>query len=80
MKIFGDSYRVRAEVAVVDAFSGHADRSDLIDFVSHMKGLKEAFLVHGEESQGLTFKDILGEIRPEVDITVPNRGQVVKLS
>lgn len=79
VKIFGESYRVRAEVAVVDAFSGHADRSDLIDFVSHVKGLKQTFLVHGEESQGLTFKDILGEIRPEVDITVPSRGQVIDL-
>lgn len=79
VKIFGESYRVRAEVAVVDAFSGHADRSDLIDFISEIKGLKQAFLVHGEESQGLTFKDILGEIRPEVDITVPRRGQIIDL-
>lgn len=80
VKIFGESYRVRAEVAVVDAFSGHADRSDLLDFVSQIKGLKQTFLVHGEESQGLTFKDILGEIRPEVDITVPSRGQTIDLN
>ena len=76
IKIFGDSHRVRAEVAVIDAFSGHADRSDLLDFISHIKGLKQTFLVHGEENQGLTFKDILEEVRPEVDTFVPMRGDV----
>lgn len=79
VRIFGENYRVRAEVAVVDAFSGHADRSDLLDFVSHVKGLNKAFLVHGEENQGLTFKDILAEVRPEVDVTVPKRGEMFEL-
>lgn len=61
VKIFGDTYRVRANVTVMDAFSAHADRSDLLDFVSHIKGLKKIFLVHGEEDQGLKFAGILKE-------------------
>lgn len=61
VNIFGDPYHLRAEVAVMDVFSGHADRSDLLDYISNVKGLKKIFLVHGEEEQGAKFKEFLGE-------------------
>jgi len=75
VKIFGKIYRVRAGVEVLDAFSGHADRSDLIDFVSHIDTLKTTFLVHGEETQLNTFKTIMEEIKPETEVHIPNRGE-----
>lgn len=75
VKIFGEMVDVKAEVAVVDAFSGHADRSDLIDFVSHVKGVKEVFVVHGEENQGLTFKEILKDLTPEAKVVVPRLAE-----
>ena len=75
VKIFGEMVDVKAEVAVVDAFSGHADRSDLIDFVSHVKGVKEVFVVHGEENQGLTFKEILKDLTPEAKVVVPRLSE-----
>jgi len=71
VNIFGKAHKVKAQVEVIDAFSGHADRSDLIDFVTHMDGLQKAFLVHGEEQQGLTFSEILDDIKPDVDVHVP---------
>lgn len=61
VNIFGQPYRSKAEVVVVDAFSGHADRSDLLDYLGQVKGLKKTFLVHGEENQGLIFSEILRE-------------------
>jgi metallo-beta-lactamase family protein len=62
VKIFGENYSLRAQVEVIDAFSGHADRSDLIDHLSAINTKpKQIFLVHGEEGQGLTFADILRE-------------------
>jgi len=75
VKIFGKIYRVRAGVEVLDAFSGHADRSDLIDFVSHIDDLKTTFLVHGEDTQLNTFKTIMDEIKPETMVHIPNRGE-----
>jgi metallo-beta-lactamase family protein len=72
VRIFGESKRVKAQVEVLDAFSGHADRSDLIDFVTHVQEVQKIFLVHGEESQGLTFSQILGEIKPEAEVYVPS--------
>ena len=78
VKIFGDPYRLRAKVHVLDAFSAHADRSDLLDFVAHVKGLKKLFLVHGEEEQGLIFQDILEE-EGYKGIHVPNLGETFVL-
>ncbi|MEK7171960.1 MAG: MBL fold metallo-hydrolase [Patescibacteria group bacterium] len=61
VKIFGEQYRLRANVVVMDAFSAHADRSDLLDYVSYIRGLKHIFLVHGEEEQQDLLKNILNE-------------------
>lgn len=74
VKIFGDPYRLRAEVKIMNAFSGHADRSDLLDYISHIKGLRKIFLVHGEEGQGMTFRDILKE-EGFHDVIMPRRGE-----
>jgi metallo-beta-lactamase family protein len=80
VKIFGKEHRVRAKVAVLDAFSGHADRSDLLDFVEHVAGLDKLFLVHGEEKQGLDFCNILKEIGFEdTDMTAPRLGESFQL-
>ena len=78
VKIFGEPYNLRASVVTMDAFSAHADRSDLIDYVSHIRDLKKIFLVHGEMSQGLMFKDILNE-QGFKDVTVPDMGQSFEL-
>jgi metallo-beta-lactamase family protein len=75
VKIFGKTYRNKASVEVLDAFSGHADRSDLIDFISHFETLGTVFLVHGEETQLATFETIMGEIKPETKVEIPERGQ-----
>lgn len=75
VKIFGEPVPLRANVVVMDAFSAHADRSDLLDYLSNVRGLKKIFLVHGEEQQGLVFKDILqGE--GYKDVSVPAIGDV----
>jgi metallo-beta-lactamase family protein len=74
VKIFGESLHLRAKVIVMDAFSAHADRSDLLDYVGHIRGLKKIFLVHGEEAQGLMLKDILKE-EGYGDIAVPRLGE-----
>jgi metallo-beta-lactamase family protein len=79
VKIFGEVKRVKAQVEVIDAFSGHADRSDLIDFVTHVQDVKKIYLVHGEEDQGLTFSQILREIKPDASVYIPNRGETFEI-
>lgn len=61
VNIFGEPHHLRAEVVVMDAFSGHADRSDLLDYINKVKGVKKIFLVHGEGEQQENFKNFLNE-------------------
>ncbi len=51
VKIFGKSYKVNAEIATLNAFSGHADYREIKEWVAQydLKKLKKIFLVHGEE-------------------------------
>ncbi len=50
--ILGDRFAVRADVQILDSFSGHADHSELHDYFDAMKGKRErVFLVHGEREQ-----------------------------
>ncbi|HSQ36042.1 MAG TPA: MBL fold metallo-hydrolase, partial [Candidatus Binatia bacterium] len=52
IKIFGRPYKVRAEIATLNAFSAHADYSEIIAWLSKhdLKRLKKVFLVHGEDA------------------------------
>lgn len=79
VNIFGEPYDVRAKVVMLDAFSAHADRSDLLDFISKIKGLKKIFLVHGEEEQQDALKKILIE-EGYGDVETPERGQEFEIN
>lgn len=77
VKIFGEPYHLRANVVVMDAFSAHADRSDLLDYVSYIRGLKKIFLVHGEETQQDLLKNILDD-QGFKDVSAPKPGEEFK--
>lgn len=79
VKILGDEFQVKAEVRRIDAFSGHADRNGLLDWVKpQAKALRGIFLVHGEPEpmralqQGLSDLDVRR-------VEMPARGQVFEL-
>lgn len=78
VNIFGDSYHVRADVHTINAFSAHADRSDLLDYVGRVEGVKKIFLVHGEKDQGFKFKDVLAE-NGYKNVEVPAPGDIFEL-
>lgn len=50
VNIFGQPYERKAEVVVLNEFSAHADRDDLISFAEKVSP-ERIFLVHGEENQ-----------------------------
>ncbi|MEK7672286.1 MAG: MBL fold metallo-hydrolase [Patescibacteria group bacterium] len=78
VNIFGDSHQVKASVYVMDAFSGHADRSDLLDYITRIKSLKKIFLVHGEQTQLEAFSKALGE-NGYNDVHIPFYGEEVDI-
>jgi len=61
VKIFGEEHTVRSKIKVIDAFSAHADRRNLLDYVSlnSPQRLKHIFLVHGDVDQAMPLKDAL---------------------
>ncbi|MFC1615955.1 MBL fold metallo-hydrolase RNA specificity domain-containing protein [Patescibacteria group bacterium] len=80
IRIFGDSYKVKASVYVMDAFSGHADRSDLLEYITKIEDLKKIFLVHGEQTQFDAFSEALQENGFAKDmIYIPNWGETVSI-
>jgi metallo-beta-lactamase family protein len=59
VRIFGEEHRVRCKIKMMDAFSAHADRRDLLDYLSlnSPRRLKHIFLIHGEPDQALPLRD-----------------------
>jgi metallo-beta-lactamase family protein len=72
--IKGKSIPVEANIIKTDVFSGHGDKNDLVEFVKAQKNLKKIFLVHGEESSMLDFKDTL-HAEGFADVELPKKGQ-----
>lgn len=72
VNIFGDPYKLRAKVARIDSFSGHADKNELSRYVQNLTGdIKKIFVCHGEEEQSLAFGETLRELKPKAEVTVP---------
>lgn len=78
VKIFGEPYQVKAEVVSMDAFSAHADRSDLLDYIHKVEGVKKIYLVHGEEESINKFKLALAENGFD-DVYIPSMGETVEI-
>lgn len=75
VRIFGEPHDVRAEVAVINGFSAHADQAFLITYAQALRGrVQRIFLVHGEATaaQALTEKLHAAGL-PEVDYPAPGQ-------
>ena len=79
VRIFGMEHPLEAEVVVMDAFSAHVDRDDLLDFVRRCRpSLRKVLLVHGEDEQMQPLGDRL--IRMGVpDVHAPMLGEFVRI-
>ena len=80
VNIFGEPHQVRARVASLDSFSGHADKNELRRYVEAMTGqLQKICVIHGEEAQALAFAETLRGIKPKAEVLVPEYQQVVEI-
>ena len=62
IKIFGEEHRLNAEVEVINGFSAHADRNELLGWVNAMDQKPEhTFVVHGEDEASVAFGGILAQ-------------------
>ncbi|MFH0922327.1 MAG: MBL fold metallo-hydrolase [Fibrobacterota bacterium] len=61
VKILGEEHTVRCKIKIMDNFSAHGDRRDILEYVKATppSRLKHIFLVHGEPEQTGTLRDAL---------------------
>ena len=73
VKIFGLEHPLRAEVVVINAFSAHADRNDLLNYALKFKDkVKNIFIVHGDEDQSEALLELLKENGLPAYLPVPH--------
>ncbi len=71
VKIFGEEIAVKADIKYLDAFSGHADRDGILNWIGAMeKKPKQIFIVHGEEEAQKVLKEYI-EQGFKIDCTIP---------
>jgi metallo-beta-lactamase family protein len=62
VRIYGETYKRKCEIATIGGLSGHAGQDLLVKYAMGVKdSVKRIFLVHGEERQARTLKDLLKE-------------------
>jgi len=64
IRLWGDTYRVRARVHTIGGLSAHADQADLVDWYSSFANRPPVYLVHGEERGQ---KPLLEKLRAELN-------------
>jgi metallo-beta-lactamase family protein len=62
VRILGENHRIRARIEKVSGFSAHADRDELVRWISSLKNApRRVFVTHGEEKSALAFRDHLSK-------------------
>ncbi len=81
VRIFGVERERKAEVAVLDGFSAHGDREDLVEYAEAVREsgpLRHVALVHGEEAPRSALKALL-DARGFPSVLTPARGERLEL-
>ena len=80
VRIFGEMMPVNAKVAVIDAYSAHADYNEMIGYLScqDLLKVKQLFLVHGDYEVMQFFKKQLQDAGIR-NVYIPERHESVRL-
>ncbi|MEO8663886.1 MAG: MBL fold metallo-hydrolase [Ignavibacteria bacterium] len=76
VRIFGDEFYVHSKIVVLNSFSAHADRDELLSYFNQFdrNQMQKIFLVHGELDQQEAFQSGLRGLNFK-DIEIPLKGQ-----
>lgn len=78
VNIFGKPYEVKMEIKIMNAYSAHADRNDLLKFATNIQGLEKLILVHGEDQACEDLKAAMLE-KGIKEVIVPSFGDTLEL-
>ncbi|MEI7510863.1 MAG: MBL fold metallo-hydrolase [Candidatus Peregrinibacteria bacterium] len=78
IKIFDEYIKLRADVKVLNGYSGHAGADELDAFLDRITGVKNVFVVHGEPAQSFAFaKRLRAKTEKKWTIEVPEAGDII---
>ncbi len=79
--ITDDRIPVHAKIEVVDIFSGHADNSDLIEWLKNIKmpGSGKVAIVHSDPDRAVNYQNELKKELPTAEIIVAEIGLSVEV-
>ncbi|WP_448192773.1 MBL fold metallo-hydrolase [Azospirillum sp. sgz301742] len=82
VRIHGEEVEVRARIRSLDVYSGHADRSSLLEWVDARGGVRQGiFLVHGEVQARVAIRDaLLGRGWAPDAVATPNLDETPDMS
>lgn len=75
VKLLGEDIAVKADIKIIDGFSGHADKNILLEFLDNFKDKpKNIFIVHGEKEQMNPLCDDIKD-KYNIDCLIPKFGE-----
>ena len=78
IKLWGDTYSVRAQVHTVGGLSAHADQKDLVDWYENFEGRPPLYLVHGEPEPQQALKKKIESVC-DCNVTIAENGQTIDI-
>lgn len=80
VSIFGDIFKVKADIRQIESMSAHADYNDLCQYLSILDPgkVKQVFIIHGEPDAQDEFRDKLVR-KGFLDVIIPDRGETYGL-
>jgi metallo-beta-lactamase family protein len=80
IRIFGEEHTLKSKVFVLNSFSAHADKNELMDYFNKLdrKMLEQVFLVHGDYEQQMAFKTTLIE-HDYNNVEIPKKSDVAEI-
>jgi metallo-beta-lactamase family protein len=79
INLFDRSIAVKAKITKIESLSSHADQPQLLTWLKQIKGVKQVFLVHGEDEQRIALKEKIKTDLGIKDIILPVRKEVFNL-
>lgn len=72
VRLFGDEIPVRARIHTIGGLSAHADQAAMLDWLGRFRSPpRRTFLVHGERSIALEFRDVIARRLSWSNVNVP---------
>jgi metallo-beta-lactamase family protein len=80
VKIFGETIAVKARIATINGFSGHAGQSELVEWFDSLAGSHPRMVIaHGEDKSRTALAKIINE-RYHLRPVLPAEGQTIELN